>query len=380
MEPQNTALEGVRVLDLTHQVAGPVCTQLLALLGADVVTVVPSGGGTAVVDPYLTGFAKRSIALDLKTDAGRGRLLELAARADVLVENFAPGVVRRLGLAYEDVAAVNADIIYAQCKGFAEDGPYADFACFDPIAQAYGGSSSVTGEAGGAPVKPGPDLGDTGTGMLLANAILAALLQRARTGEGQRIQIAMTDQIAVSLRVHYGLAITSGADTPRSGNGAPFGIRVAPSGIFPTPPFGPNDYVHIHVGNDKHFRALLAALRREDVLEDPRMATLQTRSATDVADSIDRLVADWAARRSKTEAMEVLGRAGVPAAAVRGTSEVLGDGDLLRRGIFREVDHPHYGRITAPAYPAQLSNSRIVFEAPHPPGSDTDEVFAEWLT
>src|SRR5262249_34845312 len=196
-EPRR-ALDGVRVLDLTHQVAGPSSTLMLAFLGAEVVKVIPPGSRDSY-DPipfYLNNASKKSVELDLKSPAGLATALRLAEHADVFVENSSPGVIDRLGLGFDVLSARNPRLIYAQLKGFAEDSPYRDFPCFDPIAQGFAGGSSITGEPDGLPMKPGPDVGDTGTGLVLVSGILAALYQRERYGLGQRVEIAMPDQVA----------------------------------------------------------------------------------------------------------------------------------------------------------------------------------------
>ena len=205
---QRRALDGVRVLDLTHQVAGPSATLMLAFLGAEVVKVIAPGSRDSydAVPFYLNNASKKSVELDLKSDAGRETALRLADRADIFVENFSPGVIDRLGLGWDVLSARNPRLIYAQVKGFAEDSPYRDYPCFDPIAQGFAGASSITGEPDDLPMKPGPDVGDTGTGMVLVGAILAALYQREKDGLGQRLQIAMTDQVATFMRIHYRLA------------------------------------------------------------------------------------------------------------------------------------------------------------------------------
>jgi formyl-CoA transferase len=373
------ALNDVRVLDLTHQVAGPSATLALAFMGADVVKVVPPGNRDSfdATPFYLNNASKRSIALDLKSDAGRETLFRLARRADVFVENFGPGVIERLGLDYATMREINPALIYAQIKGFAPGTPYESFPCFDPIAQAYAGASSITGEPDGLPMKPGPDVGDTGSGMLIATAILAALHQRGRTGEGQRIQLAMTDNVATFLRIHYGWPVDRGTDTPRFGNGPPFSYTTAPSGLFACPPFGPNDYVHVHCGNDKQWRKLAEAIGRPDLLDDPRFETMISRGEN--KDVVNQAVSDWTAQRDKITAMETLGLAGIPAGAVRTTTEILADESLRERGMFVPVPHPKHGEVVIPAWPVQMSGSPSRVEAPPEPGAHNDEVLAEWL-
>src|SRR5689334_2737462 len=198
-------LKGIRVLDLTQFEAGTSCTQVLAWLGADVVKVENPGGGdpgrrTGATkphkdDPYFLNYNsnKRSITVNLKSPRGLEIVKEMAKKADIFMENFAPGAIERLGLGYDVLSKINPGIIYGQVKGFGEGSPYAKNLAFDMIAQACGGTMSITGEPDGRPCKPGPTLGDTGTGMLLAIGILGALYQRHTTGKGRRLQIAMQD-------------------------------------------------------------------------------------------------------------------------------------------------------------------------------------------
>ncbi len=373
------ALDGVRVLDLTHQVAGPSATLVLAFLGADVVKVIAPGSRDSfdAIPFYLNNASKRSVELDLKSPDGLECARDLARHADVFAENFSPGVIDRLGLGYDTLRELNPRLIYAQVKGFAADSPYRDYPCFDPIAQALSGGSSITGEPDGLPMKPGPDVGDTGSGMVLAAAILAALYQREKDGLGQRIELAMTDQVATFMRIHYGWPIERGMDTPRFGNRPPFLVTTAPSDIYPCPPFGPSDYVHIHCGSDRQWERMAKVMGREDMLADPRFATMASRGEHQA--DVDGAVRAWTATVDKIAAMRALGAAGVPAGAVRTTTEVLADPDLRERGIFVTVDDPVRGPVTIPGWPARMSRSPARVTAPPRPGEHTGEVLREWL-
>jgi formyl-CoA transferase len=373
------ALAGVRVLDLTHQVAGPSATLMLAFLGAEVVKVIAPGSRDSYdsIAFYLNNASKKSVELDLKSVAGRDAALRLADHADIFVENFSPGVIDRLGLSWDVLSGRNPGLIYAQVKGFAEDSPYRDFPCFDPIAQGFSGGSAITGEPDGLPMKPGPDVGDTGTGMVLVGAILAALYQREKDGLGQRLQIAMTDQVATFMRIHYGWPIERHMDTPRFANRPPFLVTTAPSDIYPCPPFGPSDYVHIHAGSDRQWERMAKLMGREDMLGDERFATMASRGAHKA--EVDAAVRDWTATMDKMTAMAALGAAGVPAGALRSTTEVLNDADLRQRGIFVTVDDPGRGEVTIPAYPVKMSRSPVRVAPPPRPGQHTAEVLREWL-
>ena len=226
-------LAGVRVLDLTQFEAGPSCTEALAWLGADVVKVENPQGGEAGrsllgrqsgpnqnLDSWyflLFNANKKSITVNLKSERGLDLVKNMAKRADVMVENFAPGAIERLGLGYDVVHAVNPSIVYAQVKGFGTGGPYENNLAFDMIAQATGGVMSITGEPDGPPLKPGATLGDTGTGMLLAISILAALYRRRDTGQGERIEIAMQDAMLHYIRVALSNQATYGVAAKRNG-------------------------------------------------------------------------------------------------------------------------------------------------------------------
>ncbi len=377
--PGRRALDGVRVLDLTHQVAGPSATLVLAFLGAEVVKVITPGSRDSY-DPipfYLNNASKKSVELDLKSEAGLRTALRLAERADVFVENFSPGVIDRLGLGWDVLSARSPRLIYAQLKGFAEDSPYRDFPCFDPIAQGFAGGSSITGEPEGLPMKPGPDVGDTGTGMMLAQAILAALYQREKDGLGQRVQVAMADQVATFMRIHFGWPIDRHVDTPRFGNRPPFLVTTAPSDIYPCPPFGPSDYVHIHCGSDRQWERMAKLMGREDLLGDPRFATMAGRGEHRA--EVDEAVRRWTATMDKMAAMRALGDAGVPGGALRSTTEVYEDEDLRARGIFVTVDDPGRGEVTIPGYPVRMSRSPARVAPPPRPGQHTRAVLSEWL-
>ncbi len=249
-------LAGVRVLDLTQFEAGPSCTEALAWLGAEVVKVenpkTGEPGRTAFAAPpgspdsfYFFEFNanKKSVTIDLKSERGLALVKDMAKKADVMIENMAPGTIERLGLGYEAIRAVNPGIIYAQVKGFGEGSPYEKNLAFDMIAQACGGTMSITGEPDGPPIKPGPSLGDTGTGMTMAISILGALYERRATGKGRRLQVAMQDAMLHYIRIAFQAQAASGRAARR--NGSRSATAVAPAGIFPCAPGGPNDWVYV---------------------------------------------------------------------------------------------------------------------------------------
>ena len=222
-------LAGVRVLDLSQFEAGPSCTEALAWLGAEVVKVEnPKGGDpgrSILAEPGGESFYflifnanKKSLAVDLKSPAGKQLVLDLARKADVLVENFAPGAIERLGLGYDAISRINPGIVYAQVKGFGAGSPYESNLAFDMIAQATGGVMSISGQPDGPPVKPGPTLGDTGTGMLLAISILGALYEKRGTGKGQRVEVAMQDAMLHYIRLAFSAQALRGGPVQRAGD------------------------------------------------------------------------------------------------------------------------------------------------------------------
>ena len=373
------ALAGVRVLDLTHFVAGPAATMALAFMGAEVIKVERPGteSAQAPLNRLVVNSNKKSITLDLKSPAGHDTVLELARHCDVFVENFSPGVIERLDLGYQTVSAVNPRLIYAQVKGYASDSPYADFPCFEPAAQAFAGSTSFTGHPDGPPTKPGPDLADNGTGLMTAMGIIAALYQRERSGRGQRIEVAMTDQVATFIRIHYGFPIEQNVPTPRPGNWVPFTRKIAPAEAYQCKPFGPNDYLFMHVSSNEQWYRLLNVVGRPELKDDPRFATPVTRGAHRA--ETNQVVLDWLKDRTKLEAMETFCRAGVPCGAVRDTLEVLNDPDLRRRGIFVTVHDKERGDVTIPGWPIQFSDAYVPVTAAPQPGEHNHEVLAGLL-
>jgi formyl-CoA transferase len=351
----------------------------LAFMGAEVIKVERPETDSSMppLNRLIVNPNKKSITLDLKSKAGFDTVLALARQCDVFVENFSPGVIDRLGLTYDVISGVNPRIIYAQVKGYASDSPYANFPAFEPAVQAYGGSSSFTGEPDGPPIKPGPDIGDNGTGLMMAMGILAALYQRQRTGRGQRIEVAMTDHISTFMRIHYGHPIEQGVPTPRPGNWVPFTRKIAPAEAYPCKPFGPNDWVFMHLSSNEQWYRLLDVVGRPELRDDPRFATPVIRGAH--REETNQVVIDWLKDRTKIEAMEILCRAGVPVGAVRDTLEVLNDPDLRRRGIFVTVDDPHRGEVTIPGWPIKMSDAYVPVRAAPRPGEHNEEILGGLL-
>jgi crotonobetainyl-CoA:carnitine CoA-transferase CaiB-like acyl-CoA transferase len=378
-------LSGVRVLDLTQFEAGPSCTEALAWLGAEVVKVEnPSGG-----EPGRTSFAgppgspdsfyffefnanKKSVTVNLKSERGLALVKDMAKKADVMIENMAPGTVERLGLGYDVIRALNPGIIYAQVKGFGEGSPYEKNLAFDMIAQASGGTMSITGEPDGPPIRPGPSLGDTGTGMTMAISILGALYERRATGRGRRLQVAMQDAMLHYIRFAFQTQAALGRAAPRNSTRS----NTAPSGIFPCAPGGPNDWIYVFARQKDHWHRLLKLLGREELIGDPRYETAQARGER-MAD-VNAMVAEWTKRRDKHEAMRIIGAAGVPAGAVLDTMELMNEPSFSERGILQTAEHPT-GPFKMPSWPVRFDGAPPKLEPAPLLGQHTTQVFGEWL-
>jgi len=383
-------LEGVRVLDLSQFEAGPSCTEALAWLGAEVVKVEnPNGGEPGRIlgsgpapdaDAYyfmIYNANKKSVTVNLKTERGIALVKDMARRADIFVENFAPGAIERLGLGWEVLHALNPRLVYAQVKGFGEGSPYENNLAFDMIAQACGGTMAITGERDGKPCKPGPTLGDTGTGMLLAIGILGALYQRHTTGKGRRLQIAMQDAQLQYTRGAFVQHARSGQPAMRNG-AKPLSGGMAPSGIYPCRPGGPNDYVYVFTShaNPEHWRRLLKVIGRDDLIDDSRFATREARAQHEA--EIDAMIIEWTTRHDKHAAMRLIGAAGVPAGAVLDTGDLLSEPSFEARGIIQTMRHPK-GELRMPAFPVRFDGAPAPV-APAPLlGEHNAEVFGEWL-
>jgi len=384
------ALAGVKVLDLTQFEAGTSATETLAWLGADVIKVENPQGGeqgrSASTDMpgadshyfMLLNANKRSITCNLKSERGKALLRAMIPQADVFIENFAPGVIERLGFGYDEVSRLNPGIVYATIKGFAPGSRWERFLSFDMIAQATGGIMSITGEPDGRPIKPGTTIGDTGTGLHCAIGILAALYQCRQTGQGQLVQVAMQDAMTNYCRIAYATQARENAPCPRTGNQVVLGTT-APSDAYRCKGGGPNDYVYIYssrAGNAQWER-LLAVIGREDLLSDPRFATPQARA--DHVHEVDEIVQAWCRGRDKYEVMETLGRAGVPAGAVMDTMELSEDESMREREIFVTVEHPVRGPFTMPGWPVKLSKSHVSVQPSPLLGADNEAVYGSWL-
>ncbi|MBI3250059.1 MAG: CoA transferase [Deltaproteobacteria bacterium] len=358
------ALDHIKVLDLTQFEAGPSCTELLAFLGAEVIKVEPPKNGEqgrylitdkpGLDSPYflLLNANKKSITINLKNEQGLALIKQLLLHFDVMVENYGPGAVQNLGLSYEVVSAINPRIVYAQVKGFGTYGPYSGYKSFDMIAQATGGAMSVTGTAETEPLRPGPTIGDTGTGVHCAVGILAALLQRDKTGRGQRLEVAMQDAVLNLSRI--GLMGHYYGDIPaqRRGNRV---AGLAPTDLYPCSPGGRNDYAYLITTTKEMWEGLVNAMGRPELLADLRFS--DQRSRAQHTEELFEIVVSWTRQHSKFEVMRILGEAGVPCGAVLDSGDILSNEHLKARGMIQTIEHPTRGSFTMPGCAVQMSDS-----------------------
>ena len=383
-------LAGVKIVDFTQFEAGPSCTEALAWLGADVVKIEnPKMGdpgrrlrpGQPDIDPYyfhVFNANKRSVTVNLKSEHGLNLVKDLLKKADVTIENFAPGAIERLGLGYDVVKALNPGIIYAQVKGFGEGSPYEKNLAFDMIAQAAGGTFSVTGEKDGPPTRPGISLGDTGTGMLMAITILGALYKRRETGEGHRLQVAMQDAIMHYMRINFATQGLTGKAAERGGSKV-IGVNNAPMGLYACAPGGPNDYAYVMTSraNPDHWDRLLKLIGREELIGDARYLTPADRVAREP--EVDEIIAAWTRTRSKHEVQRLVGEAGIPAGAVLDTMELQNDVTFEQRGIMQTMKHPVHRDFKMPGWPVRVDGKPATLKSSPVLGAHTDIVLGDWL-
>ncbi|HWX50223.1 MAG TPA: CoA transferase [Roseomonas sp.] len=354
-------LDGIRVIDLTQIYNGPYATFLLAMAGAEVIKVEPPQGeqlrkrpGQGSQVPFvMLNSGKHCIVLDLKDSEGRDALLRLARDADVLVENFRPGVMDRLGLSRETLRAVNPRLVIASGSGYGSTGPYRDFAAMDLVVQAMSGVMSITGEAEGPPMKAGPAMCDFGAGVHLYGAIVTALLERERTGRARAVEVAMLECVYPTLTSNIGLlAGQEGGQGESQGGGATLrtgnrhgGLSIAPYNVYPAA----DGHFAVICNHDAHWLAFADYFGEGEIARSPRYATKASRVAH--MDELDAMVAGWTSRQGKEALFQGLCAAGVPCAPVRELTEVLHDPQLRARQALLDIEHPDHGRVTLPTSP-----------------------------
>ena len=395
------ALDGVRILDFTHVQSGPTCTQLLAWFGADVIKVERAGSGDVTreqlrdipdVDSlYFTmlNHNKRSITLDTKSEAGKRILETLVKRCDVLVENFAPGALDRMGFTWERIQQLNPQMIVASVKGFGP-GPYEDCKVYENVAQCAGGAASTTGFDDGPPLVTGAQIGDSGTGLHLALGIVAALYQRKTTGRGQKVLAAMQDGVLnlcrVKLRDQQRLARTGvmqeypqfphgkfGDAVPRAANASGGG---QPGSIVKCKGWesDPNAYLYF-IAQAPVWKEICKVIGKQDWITDPNYATPNARLPR--LKEVFAAIEAWTVTKTKFEAMTLLNEHDIPCGPILSMKELAAEPSLRETGTIVEVDHPKRGKYLTVGNPIKLSDSATVVTRSPLLGEHTDEVLEE---
>jgi len=375
-------MSGVRVLDLTQIYNGPYATFLMAMAGATVIKVEPPGGeflrrrdarSGAGVPFAMLNANKGSISLNLKSERGVALFLDLCGGADVVIENFAPDVMDRLGIGYETVRQVNPRIIFASGSGYGLDGPYRNFPAMDLTVQAMAGVMSITGFPENGPVKSGAALCDFFGGVHLYGAVATALFQRERTGRGARIEVAMLEAVYPSLASSIGMAYGERGTPMRTGN-RHGGLSLCPYNVYPAK----SGYVAIICNNDKHWLSLVAAMGRDDLRDDARTQSMRDRVCN--MDFVDQQIAAWSSTFERDALFERLAAFRVPSAPVREISEVMADPHMHQRGMLLEIEHPQYGPITVCRSPINFRSQPQPDYHPSPEyGADNGGVYGDWL-
>lgn len=381
--PNNLPLSDITVIDLSHVYNGPYATFLLALGGANVIKVEPFQGetlrsrgdmGGAEFSYAMLNSNKKPVTLNLKTEQGRELLKQMVAKADVVVENFAPGVLDRLGVGADVLRAVNPKLIYASSSGYGKNGPNRDYPAMDLVMQAMSGVIDSTGFPDQPPVKSGAALCDFLAGIHLYGAIMTALYEREHKGISRVVEVSMQDAAYCSLASNLGMLHARGDKAPpRTGN-RHGGLGVSPYNVYPTT----DGYVVINSPNDNHFRSILQVMGRSDLADDPRFRTRGDRVQN--IEAVDALIEAWTRQHTRDDIAQRLLAVKVPSAPVRPLREVQLDKNMHERGSIQWVDHPELGRVVLPHSPFVFEGTeRRTLEPSLPLGACNDEIFGEWL-
>lgn len=375
-------LENIKVLDLTRVLAGPYSTMILGDLGADIIKVeMPVIGDDARhFGPYMNSESayfmslnrnKRSITLNLKTAKGKEVLLEMVKKVDVLVENFRPGTMEKLGLGYEELKVINPKLIYAASSGYGHTGPYSKRAAYDAVVQAMGGLMSITGKEGGEPTRVGTSVGDITAGLFTTIGILAALNSRHETGKGQKVDVAMLDcQVAILENAIARYVVTGEIPKP-GGNKHP--------SIVPFEPFETIDgQIMVAAGNDVLWANFCRAIDIEPLCKDDRFSTNPLRNEN--YNELRPILAKIMKTKGTQEWQDILDNAGVPNGPINTVDKVVADPQVVARDMILEIDHPVSGKIKVPGIPIKLSDTPGDIRMTSPLlGQHTEEILKELL-
>ena len=376
-------LSGITVLDLSHVYNGPYAALLMALAGATVIKIEPLHGehlrsrgdlGGADLPFAMLNSNKKPVTLNLKSEKGRGLFRELVARADILVENFAPGVMDRLGVGAADLHKINPRLIYGSSSGYGKDGPYRDYPAMDLVMQAMSGIINSTGFPDQPPVKSGAAVCDFSAGIHLYGAIMTALYERERTGKGRVVEVAMQDAIYASLASNYGMVHARGDSAPERTGNRHGGLGIAPYNAYATS----DGYVVLNCPGDHHFNAVLDVIGRPELKVDPRFHTRSSRVVNFAA--VDELIESWTKTLTKDDVAQRMLAAAIPCAPVRNLVEVMDDENMHARGSLQWIDHPKLGRVALPHSPLVFEGTeRRPIEPSMALGASNDAVFGAWL-
>jgi CoA:oxalate CoA-transferase len=381
--PQPGPLDGVRVLDLSRFIAGPYCAMLLADMGADVIKIEPPGRGenSRTIAPFIQGESlytmvfnrnKRSLTLDLRAAAGKALLRDLLGKADVLVENYVPGTLEKMGFDWDTLRAINPRLIVTRISGFGQTGPLARQPCFDVIAQTMSGLMDITGEADGKPTMAGTYVVDYSTGLYATIGTLGALQARQRTGAGQMVDVALLDSALSMLMTAIPEQLLLGRTMTRRGNRDRYG---APANTFPT---RDGEWVHLASAGEPMFRALATTLGRPELADDPRFYDNDARMTN--VEALEEIIAAWTRTLTAAQLLEALQAIGVPSAKVARVSELVEHPHLAHRGQLLEMQHPKAGTVPMQGFSVRFAASPMrLRHAPPMLGQHTDEVLEEWL-
>ncbi|MFC2066364.1 CaiB/BaiF CoA transferase family protein [Chloroflexota bacterium] len=373
-------LDGIGVVDLSRVMAGPYCTMMLADMGADVIKIEMPGKGDDTRfwgPPFINGESayflsinrnKKSLTLDLSKNEGKDILSSLIEKKDIVMENFRPGVMDRLGFGYEQVKKINPGVIFCSISGFGQTGPYAQRPGYDILVQGEGGIMSLTGPQEGPPMRVGIANADIIAGMLAVNGILLALIARGKTGKGQYVDVGMLDGQVSILTYQAGIFFATGENPPRLGNSHP---TIAPYELVKTR----DGYIILAVGNDSLWQRFCNLVGREELIADERFATNAGRVENHA--ELSRLVEETMASRGKEEWLKLLIGNGIPCGDIKSVKEVCTDPHVLAREMVLELEHPVAGRIKVAGVPIKLSDTPGAVESPPPLlGEHSEEILS----
>ena len=381
---KNTPLDGITVIDLTQIYQGPYATFLMAKAGANVIKIEPINGEPSRIRAKVSGSAslpmamlntnKRGVTLNLKTAGGRELFKEMIKRADIVIENFAPGVMDRLGVGWSVLHEINPRLIYGTGTGYGLSGPDRDNLAMDVTIQASSGMMSVTGMPDGPPMRAGASIVDFLSGVHLYAGIMTALYERTQTGEGRLVEVAMQDTASPTLASNLGFTYRgSGALPPRVGN-RHGGLALAPYNVYEAS----DGHIAVVCVTEPHWHKMLAAMGREDLKDDPRFSTNKAR--VENLSQTDEVVQQWASSRTRDELVALSKQHGFPAAPVRNLIEVMNDPHMHARGMLEWFEDEDLGRIVLPGSPLMIHGADRVATVSSPKlGQHNQEIYGQWL-